>query len=200
MLEPSHLAGWQSQLVGYVSQLMHRQDRKRVVISTSRQSRSTARPGRRTGSREGVVALSVIGAAALATFLALFLTSRPYDPMTSTFDAQQTVPSGPLAAQSPTPTPTATATQPSESPEPSGETDAAIVDDATIQAQIERASRSDPALENLDVSTIVEGGRVTIIGSVPSAETKQRVERTIRAIRGVLGVDNQLVVIEATPQ
>ena len=121
--------------------------------------------------------------------------------MSSTFDAQQTVPSGPLAAQSPTPspTPTARATQTSESPEPAGET-ATTVDDATIQAQIERTSRSDPALANLDVSTIVEGGRVTIIGSVPSAETKQRVERVIRAIPGVTAVDNQLVVIEATPQ
>ena len=197
-----HLAGWQSQLVGYGSQIMQRQDRKRVVISTARQSRSSGRPGRRTGSREGVVALSVIGAAALATFLALYLTSRPYDPMSSTFDAQQTVPSGPLATQSPTPTPTpsVTTTQPSESPEPSAETTPATVDDATIQAQIERASRSDPALANLDVSTIVEGGRVTIIGSVPSAETKQRVERAIRAIRGVSAVDNQLVVIEPTPQ
>lgn len=179
---------------------MHRQDRKRVVISTSRPNGSLRRP-RRTGSGEGVVAITVIGAAALATFLALFITSRPYDPMNSTFDAQQTAPSGPLAAQSsptPSPTPAATATRPSESPEPAGET-AANVDDATIQAQIERASRSDPALANLDVSTIVEGGRVTIIGSVPSAEAKQRVERTIRVIRGVSAVDNQLVVIEPTP-
>jgi hypothetical protein len=121
--------------------------------------------------------------------------------MDSSLDAQQSVPSGPLAAQSPTPspTPTATSTRPSESPEPAGETAIATVDDATIQAQIERASRSDPALANLDVSTIVEGGRVTIIGSVPSAETKQRVERSVRAIRGVVAVDNQLVVIEATP-
>lgn len=176
---------------------MQRQDRKRVVVSTSRPSRSARQPPRAHRSREGVVALSIISAAALATFLALFITSRPYDPMDSTFDAQQTVPSGPLAAQSPTPspTPTATSTRPSESPEPAGET--GTVDDATIQAQIERASRSDPALANLDVSTIVEGGRVTIIGSVPSAETKQRVERTIRAIRGVVAVDNQLVVIEA---
>ena len=180
---------------------MQRQDRRRVVVSTSRQFRGPGQPYRATRSREGVVALSVIGAAALATFLALFLTSRPYDPMNSTFDAQQTAPSGPLAAQSPTPSPTATATatRPSESPEPAGETVAAV-DDATIQAQIERTSRSDQALANLDVSTIVEGGRVTIIGSVPSAEAKQRVERTMRAIRGVVAVDNQLVVIEATPQ
>ena len=85
-----------------------------------------------------------------------------------------------------------------ESPEPTAES-AATVDDATIQAQIEQTSRSDPALANLDVSTIVEGGRVTIIGSVPSAQTKQRVERAIRTIPGVSAVDNQLVVIEATP-
>ena len=171
-----------------------------MVVSTSRQTRGSGQQRHATRSREGVVALSVIGAAALATFLALFLTSRPYDPMNSTFDAQQTAPLGPLAMQSPTPspTPTATATRPSESPEPAGET-AATIDDATIQAHIERTSRSDPALANLDVSTIVESGRVTIIGSVPSAETKQRVERAIRAIRGVVAVDNQLVVIEATP-
>jgi len=181
---------------------MQRQDRKRVVIHTSRPSQGSRHPVRRGRSREGIVALSVIGAGALATFLALYVTSRPYDPKSSTFDAQQTVPSGgPLAAQSPTPspTPTAQATKPSESPEAAGETDVATVDDATIQAQIERASRSDPALANLDVSTIVEGGRVTIIGSVPSAETKQRVERVIRAIRGVAAIDNQLVVIEPTP-
>ena len=183
---------------------MNRPDRKRVVISTSseRPGRGPRPRARRTGSREGIVALSVIAAAALATFLALFLTSRPYDPMDSTFDAQQTAPSGPLAMQSPTPSPspTAAATQasPSESPEPAGEA-AATVDDATIQAQIETASRTDPALANLDVSTIVERGRVTIIGSVSSPELKQRVERTIRAIKGVVAVDNQLVVIEATP-
>ena len=180
---------------------MQRQDRKRVVVSTSRPSPYGRQPVGANRSREGVVALSIIGAAALATFLALFITSRPYDPMDSTFDAQQTVPSGPLAAQSPTPspTPTASSSRTAESPEPAGETGAATVDDATIQAQIERASRSDPALANLDVSTIVEGGRVTVIGSVPSAETKRQVERTIRAIRGVVAVDNQLVVIEATP-
>lgn len=177
-------------------------DRRRVVIPTSpsQTRRGSAHRAPRAGSREGVVALSVIGAAALATFLALFITSRPYDPMNSTFEAQQTVPAGPLSAQaSPTPSPTPTAMRPSESPEPAGET-AAPVDDATIQAQIERASKLDPDLANLDVSTIVEGGRVTIVGSVPSTALKQRVERVIRSIRGVSAVDNQLVVIEATPQ
>jgi len=141
----------------------------------------------------------------LATFLALFITSRPYDPMNSTFDAQSRpvgIPSGPLDAQSsPTasPTPIPNATRPSESPEPAGET-APPVDDSAIQSEIERVSKSDPTLANLDVSTMVEGGRVTIIGSVSSTELKQRVARIIRAIRGVTAVDNQLVVLEPTPQ
>lgn len=175
--------------------------RRRVVITTPPAQARSGYPYRRSraGSREGVIALSVIGAAALATFLALFITSRPYDPMNSTFEPQQTVPSGPLSAHaSPTPSPTPTATRPSESPEPAGEAPPPA-DDAAIQAQIERASKSDPELANLDVSTIVEAGRVTIVGSVPSTALKQRVERVIRSIRGVSAVDNQLVVIEATP-
>ena len=182
---------------------MQQQDRRRVVISTSPgQGRRAGSSSRSSGSREKWVALSVIGAGALATFLALFLTSRPYDLMDSTFDAQQSVPSGPRAMQSsPTPSPTPSNATPEARPslpaEAAGET--GPIDDPTIQTEIERASRSDPALANLDVSTIVEGGRVTIVGSVPSTELKQRVERTIRAVKGVVAVDNQLVVIEATP-
>jgi osmotically-inducible protein OsmY len=58
---------------------------------------------------------------------------------------------------------------------------------------------SDSALADLDISTIVEGGRVTIVGSVRSVELKQRVVRVVRGIKGVSSIDNQLVVIEATP-
>src|SRR5574341_499469 len=181
-------------------------NRRRVVVSTSLPQSRRARPLRAPPrSREGVVALSVIAAAALATFLALFLTSRPYDPMSSTFNPQSTVPAGGVALQaSPTasPSPTAAATQPTPSApvEAAGETASAPPDDAAIQAQIERRFRSDTALAELDVSTIVEAGRVTVVGSVRTTELKQRVERVIRGIEGVVAVDNQLVVIEATPQ
>ena len=161
--------------------------------------------GTRPRSREGVVALSVIAAAAVATFLALFLTSRPYDPMNSTFNAQQTAPAGGISLQtSPTPSPNSTAAAtkatPSAPVEAAGATSSATPDDVAIQAQIEKRLRSDATLPEVDVSTLVEGGHVTVVGSVRSAELKQRVERIIRAIDGVTEVDNQLVVIEATPQ
>jgi hypothetical protein len=151
------------------------------------------------------VALTVIAAAALATFVALFITSRPYDPMNSTLAPVQTVPVGSLASPSPRASPSTSSTpQPEQAaggqatPTPETET-ATIPDDAGIQARIERTLAADPALSKLDVSTLVEAGKVTIVGSVRSADLKQRVEKTLSSIKGVVSVDNQLVITEATP-
>ena len=182
-----------------------RQKKNRLVIETS--SRSGA-PSRRSSARvtgETVVASTVIAAAALATFLALFLTSRPYDPMSSSTAPQQDVSQGPALPQpSLKPSPTATpAPQSSQSPlsvsEPTREVSKATPDDATIESQIEKSLASDPLLSQLDVSTLVENGKVTLVGSVRSADQKLGVERVVRAIKGVLAVDNQLVVTAATP-
>ena len=73
-------------------------------------------------------------------------------------------------------------------------------DDASIQSRLDALLAGDPVLSKLDVSTLVENGKVTIVGSVRSPELKQRVERAVRGIKGVVNVDNQLVVNEATPQ
>jgi hypothetical protein len=188
----------------------HSKRRKRIVIET--QTTRNQRGGRpidrqpSPGAREGIVALTVIGAAALATFIALFLTSRPYDPMNSTLAPVQTVPAGSLAMQpSPKPSPTISPSPQQSlaggvvpSPEPTVET-ATVPDDAGIQSQIERTLTSDPVLSRLDVSTLVEGGKVTIVGSVRSADLKQRVEKALRSVKGVISVDNQLVITDATP-
>jgi hypothetical protein len=186
---------------------MERPARNRVVINTGGHKRPRPKSYRAPASRsrEGVVAISVIVAAALGTFAALFITSRPYDPMTSTFDTQQTIPLGPLSLASPSPkasvSPTAAGTPgaaASESPA-GGEANAPPPDDATIQAQIEKALSSDATLSQSDVSTLVEGGHVTIVGSVRSTEIKQRVERAVRSVKGVTAIDNQLVILEPTP-
>jgi hypothetical protein len=187
---------------------MPQPNRRRVVITTSGEHVRRVPPSRPTRAagrpREWVLALVIVGAAALATFLALFLTSRPYDPMNSTVQPQQTVPAGQLQLPpTPSPSPSQTATaNPTASvlPERSSETPTPPPPpDATIQQEIEKALHSDSAIADLDISTIVEAGRVTIVGSVRSPEMKQRVARTIRAINGVTSIDNQLVVIEATP-
>lgn len=187
----------------------HNKRRNRIVIETSSARRQRgARPvGRqsRTATREGIAALSVIGAAALATFIALFLTSRPYDPMNSTFAPGQTVPAGSLGL-GPSPKPSLTISPSPQlnvaaggTPTPETAVETATVPDAAIQFQIDRTLTADPVLSKLDVSTLVEGGKVTVVGSVRSVDLKQRVEKTLRSIKGVVSVDNQLVITEATP-
>ena len=179
----------------------------RIVVDTSRRTspQSNIRRGQPSSSRnpEPWIAISIIVAAALATFLALFITSRPFDPETASLGPQQTIPAGPAVSPSAKPSPTISPTpqtkpSPSPSSTPAGST--APVDDATIQARIEAALAADPALSKLDVSTLVENGKVTIVGSVRSVDLKQRVEKAIRSVKGVATVSNQLVVNEATPQ
>jgi len=189
---------------------VHSRRRNRIVIETpkGRHQRGTRPIGRpaRSGAREAVLALTVIGAAALATFIALFLTSRPYNPMNSTLTPGQTVPAGSLAIE-PSLKPSPTISPSPQQNVAAGATptpalaveNATVPDDARIQSQIERTLTSDPVLSKLDVSTLVEGGRVTIVGSVRSADLKQRVEKALGSIKGVVSIDNQLVINEATP-
>jgi len=180
-----------------------RPQRSRIVVETSRQ-RSNARQRRQPSARnpEPWIAISIIVAAALATFFALFITSRPFDPDAASFGPQQAIPAGPAVSPSPKPSPNVSPTpQNRPSASPSASTEPALpVDDASIQARIEAAMAADPQLSKLDVSALVENGKVTIVGSVKSAELKQRVEKSVRSIKGVVAIDNQLVVNEATPQ
>ena len=184
---------------------MERQRHKRIVVKTpsGRGQRGSTRQAA-PRPRESIVAVTVIIAATLATFLALFLTSRPYDPMDSTIAPQPAVPQG---AITPTPSPKASPTvNPSnqgpasgQTSESAGETKVAAIDDATIQAEIEKTIARDSTLSTLDLSTIVEGGKVTLAGSVRSPDLKLRVEKAVRSVKGVVSVDNQLVITEATP-
>lgn len=177
----------------------------RIVIDASRQRQSHSSPqqrGQNPRNPEPWIAISIIGAATLATFLALFITSRPFDAGTASLAPQQAIPAGPLVSPSVKPSPTISPTpqtKPSASPTATAEA-AAPVDDASIQSRIESTLANDPILAKLDVSILVENGKVTIVGSVRSAELKQRVEKAIRSIKGVATVSNQLVVNEATPQ
>jgi len=183
-----------------------RPSRSRIVVDASHRHRSAPnqrRPGR-PPSTEPWIAISIIIAAALATFLAMFITSRPFDPGAASVAPQQTIPAGPVVSPSARASPTISPspqTKPSVQQSPSiseGEV-APALDDASIQSRIDAAFAADATLGKLDVSTLVENGKVTIFGSVRTAELKQRAEKVIRSIKGVATVNNQLVVSEATP-
>src|SRR5204863_4204023 len=137
--------------------------RSRIVIETpERRARRPARNKTSPRNQEVWAAISIIGAAGLATFLALFLTSRPFDPANASLGPQQSVPAGPSltpspkTSASPTPTPTQAVTQNSPAA-PGAET--APPDDAAIQSRIDKVFAADPILQTTDVSTLVENGR-----------------------------------------
>jgi hypothetical protein len=184
-----------------------RPSRTRFTVETSRK-RSRVASGRKSGNKrsdEIWIGLSTIGAAALATFLALYLTSRPFDPMNASIAPQQVVPAGPIISPSPSPKSSSSVTpSPTPVPEvspstPGGETASEPPDDATIRSHVEAAMAADAVVSKLDVSTVVENGKVTIVGSVKSAELKQRIEKIVRGVKGVNSIDDQLIITEATP-
>ncbi len=134
-----------------------------MVETQSGRYRARKRLSAQAEDRRRLGSICIIAAAVVATFLALFITSRPYDPMASTFEAQQAIPQGTLAtpshatpSPSPTPKATASATATVDLTEATADS-ARPPDDAAYPGQIEKAINADPGLAQLDVSTV--GGK-----------------------------------------
>jgi hypothetical protein len=67
-------------------------------------------------------------------------------------------------------------------------------DDASLQAQIDKAFAADPDISAAVIDATVVNGRVRLSGTVNSDAVKQRAERLAYQVKGVLGVDNKIVV------
>ena len=108
--------------------------------------------------------------------------------------APQTVPA-PVIIQAPPTTGTTTPAAPpaSTAPPPAGN------DDATLQTKIDKAFADDTTVSAAVIDATVVGGRVRLSGTVNSDAVKQRAERLAYAVKGVLGVDNKIVVTPGTP-
>ena len=63
-----------------------------------------------------------------------------------------------------------------------------------MQAKIDKAFTDDPSISAANVDALVMNGRVRLSGTVGSDAVKQRAERLAYAVKGVLGVDNKIVV------
>jgi len=75
----------------------------------------------------------------------------------------------------------------------------AASDDATLQQRIDKSFADDPTVAAATIDATVVNGRVRLSGTVSSDAVKQRAERLAYAVKGVLGVDNKIVVAPATP-
>jgi len=67
--------------------------------------------------------------------------------------------------------------------------------DSTVQAAIDKRLADDPEFSTLGLTVSVIDGKAMILGTVKTEDLKSRVERAVKAIKGVKAVDNQITVI-----
>ncbi|MDQ2857001.1 MAG: BON domain-containing protein [Acidobacteriota bacterium] len=81
------------------------------------------------------------------------------------------------------------------SPANSASTPLATPDDTEVQAAIDKKVGDDDSLSQLGITATVTDGTVILIGTAPSDEIKDKVEKLVRSVKGVRKIDNQIVVI-----
>jgi osmotically-inducible protein OsmY len=191
----------------------HEAKRSRVVVETPTSRREVVqseavRTPERNGISGGTVGVIVVLAVALVTILVLLLLSgQTNDTTASDLAAQQPAPvpqttiiqqpasqqQPPVIIQQPAP---ATQAAPIivNQPAPSGGNTSGS-NDATIQMELDKQISNDPVLSTLGLTTTVLNGRVTLIGTVKTEAVKAQIERMALRVKGVTGVDNQIVVL-----
>jgi hypothetical protein len=95
--------------------------------------------------------------------------------------------------------PPATTDTTTTAPPPAATAPPAASDDSTLQQKIDTAFAADAAVAASTIDATVVNGRVRLSGTAGSDAVKQRAERLAYAVKGVLGVDNKIVVTAGTP-
>ncbi|MDN3920648.1 BON domain-containing protein [Roseateles violae] len=71
---------------------------------------------------------------------------------------------------------------------------AASTEDAAITAKVKAELAKDPSLSALRINVDTQDGLVSLSGSAPDASAREHATRVAAAVKGVLSVDNRLVV------
>lgn len=184
--------------------------RSRVVVETPTERREvvhsqSVRTPDSSGISAGMVGVLVVVAIALITMLVLFwMSSQPatdnanmaaQQPPTTVVQQPAPVQQPPVIIQQPAP-----ATQPAPiivAPPAGGSTvpTESVNMDSTIQAAIDKKLSDDPELSQLGITASVLNGKVMLLGTVKTEALKSQIERTVKQIKGVKAVDNQITVI-----
>ncbi len=178
--------------------------RRRVEVPfPAAKGNNQRRPGRShqsdTGANRGLInAGIVVVVTLLTTVLLLAISGQLSDTTSANLLGASPAPVLPVTALpqlSPTPSPQTThaaATSAAEKPSP---IPVSTPDDSEVQAAIDTKLDSDASLAQLGITATVNNGNVVLVGTAPSDEMKGKVERLVRAVKGVRQVDNQIVVI-----
>lgn len=184
--------------------------RSRVVVETPTARREVTHTEAVRNDRRGIsgatVGVIAVVAIALITIVVLFLMNGPTDTTDANLaETQPATQQPPVIVQQPAPQqqPPVIIQQPAPVAQapvviqqaPSGGSAPAASQDGSIQAAIDKKIADDPTLSSLGITATVLDGKVTLTGTVKSEGIKSQVERMIRAISGVMQVDNQIVAM-----
>jgi BON domain len=187
-------------------------DNKRIVVETPTSRREevhseVVRYPDRGGISSAAMAAIVIGVIALAAIIILFVMNQQQNnanvnanlaqaQQPPTTIVQQPAQQPPIVVQQPAP-----ATQPApviinQQPAPvaGGSTTSSGTDDNSIQTAVDKKISDDPVFSTLGLTATVINGKVTLMGTVKSEALKSQIERTVRNVKGVKSVDDQIVV------
>jgi hypothetical protein len=189
--------------------------KSRVVVETPTSRREVTqtesyRNPERSGISGATVGVIVVVAIALITIVVLFLMNGQQTDTANNNLATQQAQQPPVIVQQPAPAaqqppviiqqPAPAAQQPPvvfNQPAPSGGSTTNTSNDGAVQTAIDKKISDDPTLSTLGVTATVLDGKVTLTGTVKSEALKSQLDRTIRSVKGVKQVDNQIVVMAA---
>ena len=185
--------------------------RSRVVVDTPTSRREVIQTESVRGDRGGIsgatVGVIVVVAIALITIVVLFLMNgqsnananlaaqqaAQQQPQIIQQPAQQQQP--PVIIQQPAPLanqPPVIINQPAAS---GGSEPVNTSNDGAVQTAVDKKISDDPTLSALGITATVLDGKVTLTGTVHSETLKGQLDRTVRTVRGVKQVDNQIAVM-----
>jgi hypothetical protein len=187
--------------------------RSRVVVETPNTRREVTRTERdytpdRGGTSTATIAVVVILAIGVVVLLLVLVMNRQSNDNANLAAQQQPAQQAPVIVQQPAQQqPPVIVQQPAAAPasQPpiivnppasggSSATAAAVPDDGSIQSEIDKRLQRDFAVAVLDITVSVQNGKAMLVGTVKSDQLKKQIERAVSAVKGVKGVDNQLVV------
>jgi len=186
----------------------HEAERRRVVVETPTERREVEHSEavhypERTGTSGTLLAAVAVAVVALAAIAILFLMNRQQD-MNANM-AQEQPPQTTIVQQPAQQPPNVVVQQPAPVTQPpvivtnpgtasGGSASTSINEDSAVQSAIDKKISNDPSLSSLGITAMVLDGKVTLMGILHSEAEKARVERAIRAIKGVKTIDNQISV------
>ena len=185
-------------------------ENRRVVVETPNarrevsQSESVRYP-EKSGVSGAALAAIVVGVIALAAIIILFVMNQNRQDTVNANTTQQQPPQTTIVQQ-PAQQPPVVVNQPAPATQPApviingqpapatGGTTANGPDDGSVQAAIDKKLNDDPIFSTLGITTTVLNGKVTLMGMVKTEALKSQVERSVRNVKGVKTVDNQISV------